>query len=301
MRTLGARLDAVDLRLEATDADAAAAQFDQIQAELEQHGVVVLPKQTGVTRRQLHSFARRFGPVALHIGQGPNEHPALPGMLTINDGFGEGEVPPEPGATQFGPSWHTDFAACVRPGYATVLHCRDTPTGATAAERCDTIFADLVAAYDALQPGEQVELQRLKVRVSCRSSEVYHDVFTGLYASSGAELGPKMKNMQHFSEKEAEEMMRNLRPDVEHPLVRSVLGRPMLFIGQADTAFVVDNKEADPAEVDFEAMAGGAERLRELQNYVTQPQFQHNHVWARDDVSTSAALTWTLLSAVFWF
>ena len=288
-RTLGTHLSA-DLGLESTNRDAAAEQFERVKAALEVHGVVVLPQQRDVTREQLHAFALRFGPIALHIGQGANEHPALPGMLTINDGFAEDEVPPEPGATQFGPTWHTDFAACVRPGYATVLHCRDTPTGAHPYERCDTMFADLVAAYDALEPEEQMELQRLKVRVSYRSSARYRDVFSGLYHGSNSESvrdnePSLMKNMKHFNEVEAREMMHSLRPDVEHPLVRSVLGRPVLFIGQADTAFIVDSKEPDADEVEFDVMVKGAERLRELQAYATQPQFQHKHIWTKYDVS----------------
>ena len=153
-RRPGSLLAGVDLSLEGPGQDeaAAAAQFERIQRAVELHGFVVLPAQPpSLTRQQLHKFAMRWGPIALHIGQGPNEYPGLPGMLTINDGnqrqppspqpppcrwllppaddgaprlfagFSEDAPAPEPGATEFGPSWHCDFAACVRPGYATIL------------------------------------------------------------------------------------------------------------------------------------------------------------------------------------
>jgi alpha-ketoglutarate-dependent taurine dioxygenase len=97
-RQPGKRLHGVDLRLEGSDEAAAAAQFERIQRELHAHGVVVLPAQDP-TRPQLHAFARRWGPIALHLGQGPNEYPGLPGMLTINDGATRrpsSQLPPVP-------------------------------------------------------------------------------------------------------------------------------------------------------------------------------------------------------------
>eukprot|EP01050_Picozoa_sp_SAG11_P034897 SAG11_NODE_12522_length_699_cov_0.776667_1_plen_178_part_10 len=137
VRTLGTRLHGIDLRLEGADEVLAAAQFERVRDALHQHGVVVIANQSQ-TRQQLHNFAKRWAPIALHLGQGPNEFPGLPGMLTINDGFSDENPPPEPGATQFGPTWHADFAACVHPGYATVLCCQTTPVGPTPQERCDT-------------------------------------------------------------------------------------------------------------------------------------------------------------------
>ena len=88
-RRPGTRLAGVDLSLEGPGQDdaAAAAQFERIRLAVELHGVVVLPGQpASLARQQLHAFAMRWGPIALHIGQGPNEYPGLPGMLTINDG-----------------------------------------------------------------------------------------------------------------------------------------------------------------------------------------------------------------------
>jgi taurine dioxygenase len=227
-RVIGTRVPGVNLRLEGADPAAAAAQFARVEAALHAHGVVVLPGQSP-TREQLHLFAQRWGPIALHIGQGANEYPGMPGMLTINDGFSDDDPAPEPGATEFGPTWHCDFAACAKPGYATVLNCQSTPTGPRPEDRCDTLFADLVAAYDALPEPEQRELQSLKVRVSYGSRELHPDIF--MHDSVAK------RNMVHYSREEAKALIRDLRPDVEHPLVRSVLGRPVLFFGQVDTSF----------------------------------------------------------------
>jgi hypothetical protein len=39
-----------------------------------------------------------------------NRHGGLPGMLTLSDGADAASGAPTPGASNFGPTWHTDFA-----------------------------------------------------------------------------------------------------------------------------------------------------------------------------------------------
>ena len=48
----------------------------------------------------------------------------LPGFLTLSDGIDDAGDAAE-GASSFGPMWHSDFAPCVRSGYATLLYCRE--------------------------------------------------------------------------------------------------------------------------------------------------------------------------------
>ena len=292
-RAVGTRLAGVDLRLEGSDdAAAAQAQFERVREALHTHGVVVLPGQSDeLTREQLHAFAMRWGPIALHIGQGPNEYPGLPGMLTINDGFSDEDPAPEPGATEFGPTWHCDFAACVRPGYATVLNCRSTPTGERPEQRCDTLFADLVSAFDAMPEPEQLELSRLKVRMSYRSRQLYDEVFSRSLEEKqrqqqggAAKAGFKNLTIGGRTEEEAQALLDSLRPDVEHPLVRNVLGRPVIYLGQADAGFIVDTQQAEESDSPLETIIEGHLRLAELQAFCTQPRFVHNHVWAKGDV-----------------
>eukprot|EP01047_Picozoa_sp_COSAG01_P079024 COSAG01_NODE_14826_length_1405_cov_1.643951_2_plen_218_part_00 len=201
-------------------------------------------------------------------------------------GFTDDDPAPEPGASQFGPTWHVDFAACVHPGYATVLNCKSTPMGPTPEQRCDTHFADLVAAYDALPEPEQLALAPLKVRVSYRSRELHQKVFTRhLQDASSKAVDVLTKNLtNNFTEEQSHEMLQDLRPDIEHPLVRNVLGRPVLFIGQSDTSFIIDTREANARAVDLETMIAGHDRLAALQAYATQPQFVHSHEWSAGDV-----------------
>lgn len=279
-RAPGTRLLDVDLCLEGTDEAAAQKQFERIQAALHEHGVVVLPGQQAIGRLELHSFARRWGPVALHFGQGKNEYATLPGMLTINDGFNDQTPPPEPGATEFGPTWHLDFAACVRPGYATVLCCRDTPDSMHPQERCDTMFIDTVAGYDLLSEAEQLELQHLKVRVSYPSRHLYPEIFDGTWKALVGQSHTRSLKL-NLTDEEHEQMM-GLRKDVEHPLVRNVLGRPALFFGQVDTSFIVSADTEEPPT--WDDMLAGHQRLSELQSRVIAGQSPFAHHWKVGDV-----------------
>jgi taurine dioxygenase len=281
-RALGTRVHGVDLQLESTNNEAAAhAQFKRVQALLHQHGVVALGQQEAASRLQLHSFARRWGPVALHFGQGKNEHASLPGMLTINDGFSDTAPPPEPGATEFGPTWHLDFAACVRPGYATVLCCQETPVGALPEERCDTKFVDTVTGYDSLSETEQHELQGLKVRVSYRSSAMYPEIFDETLRTAPKNQNHRRSVALNLTNAERE-AMKGLRQDVEHPLVRNVLGRPALFFGQVDTSFIVSESTNDPPS--YDDMVRGHGQLKELQARVISSQAEFAHQWVVGDV-----------------
>eukprot|EP01050_Picozoa_sp_SAG11_P040662 SAG11_NODE_17805_length_508_cov_1.127139_2_plen_86_part_01 len=77
------------------------------------------------------------------------------------------------------------------------------------------------------------------------SRESYPEVF--------AHNSVAAKNIRtNITEAEYTELLKDTRPDIEHPLVREVLGRPTLFFGQVDTSFLVESAAANPAMVEYD-------------------------------------------------
>eukprot|EP01045_Picozoa_sp_COSAG04_P039982 COSAG04_NODE_11465_length_707_cov_1.953947_1_plen_154_part_10 len=110
------------------------AQFAALQAQVHENGMAVIPGgAAGLQPAELHAFGLRWGPIGMHLasddGRGENGagHEGLPGMLTLSDGADQASGERAPGASNFGPTWHTDFAVCVRPAYVTILACKVAP------------------------------------------------------------------------------------------------------------------------------------------------------------------------------
>ena len=206
----------------------------------------------------MHRFAQNFGPLGLHLGQGPNEYsPALPGMLTLSDGDGG----PEKGsASKFGPGWHSDFAACVFPGAATLLYCEQAP-----AEGGATLFADMVASHAALPAERQAALSDVKLRISyidrlaeMEQDEAYQRNIIPLHGIDGAR-----------------EMIMRRRPDVEHPLVQQLpSGQLALWLGDSVSTLAVG--DAVPTD---EGTGQQGRFVMGLLDYATADRFVYRHVY----------------------
>jgi taurine dioxygenase len=208
-----------------------------IQDALQQHGVVVIKNVQGLTREGMHRFAQKFGPLGLHLGQSPNEFsPALPGMLTLSDGDGG---PVQGNASRFGPGWHSDFAACVFPGAATLLYCEEAPTSGGA-----TLFADMVASHAALPEERAASLRDVKLRISyidrlpeMEKDEAYQRNIIPLHGVDGAR-----------------QMLMQRRPDVEHPLVQQLpSGRLALWLGAKRATFPFFNYKSVKGRGNYQA------------------------------------------------
>lgn len=248
----------------------AAGSFKEIKGLLDAHGVVVLPNQC-LTRAEMHLFAQHFGDIGLHLGQAPNESPDFPGMLTLSDGVDSSGEKTD-GASKFGPKWHSDFAPCVHPGFATLLYCREAPTNGGA-----TLFADMQQAFVALPPGERERCAEMKVRIS------YIDRLEILDAD--AAYG---NNLLKIHEAEAvKEMVRRRRPDIEHPMVRRLpdITTPgggcmtCLWLGDAESSVATGGGLR--ISQDYEE---GRAFLHRIQEYATGPQFRYRHVYQPNDL-----------------
>ena len=140
--------------------------------------------------------------------------------------------------------WHTDASFQDPPGRYSMLHARVVPP-----VPADTEFADMRAAYDALDDATKAKLEGLKV---------HHSI-----AYSRQTLGFE------FSQEEADRLQ-----GAVHPLVRTnpVNGRKSLYLA-SHASKIIDWPVPD-----------GRLFLRDLTEHATQPQFRYVHSWRVGDL-----------------
>ncbi|WP_270934280.1 TauD/TfdA dioxygenase family protein [Falsiroseomonas oryzae] len=212
--------------------------FAAVEEMLLTHSVIVFRNQALSPEAQVR-FSERFGPLEVSLyRQFTNE--SFPPLLVISNVKKDGKPI---GAAHVGKRWHTDFSFMELCGYATILYGIEVPpVGA------DTAFADMYAAYDALDDATKREIDGMQVLHSYRLR--YKD--GGL---SAAQL--------------------DRCPDVVHPLVRThpKTGRKALFLGCVESAFAQGMSLED-----------GNAFMRRMIAFATQDRFVYSHKWRVGDV-----------------
>jgi len=140
--------------------------------------------------------------------------------------------------------WHTDASFEDPPGRYSMLHARVIPS-----QHADTEFADLRAAWDALDAKMKSRIEGLRV---------HHSI-----AYSRQVLGFE------FSAEEAAKL-----PGAVHPLVRTLprSGRCSLYLA------------SHANRIEGMGVPDGRLLLRELTEHATQPAFVHRHRWRVGDL-----------------
>ena len=140
--------------------------------------------------------------------------------------------------------WHTDASFEDPPGRYSMLHARVIPK-----QHADTEFADMRAAWDALDPKMKARIEGLRV---------HHSI-----AYSRQVLGFE------FSAEEAAKL-----PGAVHPLVRTIprSGRRSLYLA------------SHANRIEGMGVPDGRLLLRELTEHATQPAFVHRHRWRVGDL-----------------
>jgi alpha-ketoglutarate-dependent taurine dioxygenase len=136
--------------------------------------------------------------------------------------------------------WHTDASYATRPPYATVLYAESVPaTGG------HTLFADTLAAYEALSEAERARLASLRV---------VHDVSV------------MVRRVGYPPPQQSK--------PVEHPLVRThpPTGRRGIYLG-GHVDRIVGLSDDDSAEL-----------IERLMAHTTQPEFVYEHTWQPGDL-----------------
>jgi taurine dioxygenase len=209
---------------------------DQTLAELRKahlHYRVLVFRDQEISREQHLSFARLFGEL--------EEHPFIPapdGAPEVAE-FEKGEE--VPGVENI---WHSDVSWREIPSLGSILRAREVPEVGG-----DTLFADMVAAYECLDKATKEQIEGMKA---------VHD-FTNTF---GIFLKP-----DELAEKQKE------FPAVEHPVVRTnaETGERSLYVNTVFTSGFVglDGEEA-------------SELMEKLLHQSWIPEFQCRLRWEKD-------------------
>jgi len=227
-----------------------AAEVAAIEAGMDRHAVLIFHGQT-ITGDQQLAFTANFGP----LQEGANTSTkrenlrldpifADPSNLD-RDGRPRDRLHPARLDKMGNRLWHTDASFKARGAKYSALYGRVLPPAGG-----DTEFADMRAAYDALDAATKAEVEDLV----CEHSLTY----------SRAQLG--------YTHVEADDLRRF--PPVRHRLVRvhPVTGRKSLYLASHIGGIVGWQRP--------EAMAF----IRDLMEHATQPEFIYAHRWTVGDV-----------------
>ena len=242
---IGAEASAIDLR-QVHDR----ATLDALVSGMDEHGVLVFRDQPFTDPEQL-AFAERFGgplhtkPGVATLGKNRFENDAIADIGNINENGGIRAADDRRRAYSLANRmWHTDASFQDPPGRYSTLSARIIPpVGA------DTEFADMQAAYDALDAATKKQIEGLHVHHSI----AYSRQLLG-FEFSAAEL-EKLKG-------------------AVHPLVRvnPRTGRRSLYLA------------AHATRVMEMPLPEGRLLLRDLTEHATQRQYVFRHVWKDRDL-----------------
>jgi taurine dioxygenase len=240
---LGAELIGVQLADAVQDGNL----FAEIRTTLLQHRVLFLRDQN-LTRAQHVAFARRFGELEDHPVAGSD--PEHPGLVRIY------KSPDQPN-DRYENCWHADTTWREAPQFGAVLRCVECPPVGG-----DTMWANMVLAYDNLPEYVKRQIEGLRARHS-------------IEASFGAAM-PVEKRLA----------LKAQFPDAEHPVVRThaETGEKILYVNGFTTHFTNFHT---PARVRFgqDANPGAADLLRYLVSQAYIPEYQVRWRWQPNSVA----------------
>jgi len=231
---LGARVTGADIAGGLGDAD-----FRVIRQALLDHHVVAVPDQR-LSAADLVAFSRRFGDLEPHL-LGAYHHPELPEVLMLSNATGA-DGKPKGIATPPDPEYHSDLSYRPRPTWVTLLFALQVPDAGG-----DTLFADMVKAYETLP-------EDLKTRLD------------GLQAAH---------NYAYRYPERLTAEQRAATPDVAHPVVRThpESGKRALFINPSFTGPILGLPGAE------------SDRLkRRVYDHCLQDRFLLRYRWRNGDL-----------------
>ena len=220
------------------------ATLDGVVDAFNRHGAILARGQS-MTADALERFIGRFGEPEDHTLV-ENTLPGHPKVYVLSNRIVDGKPI---GAHNDGIGWHTDYSYKAEPVMCTMLYAVEVP-----AEGSDTLLADGCAAWNALSPERQAQLDGLKLHHSWAHF---------------------LKTREFNRQEEPDPVLLAENPDVMHPLVRRHPsdGRKALWVSTGTVKEIVGME--NPA---------GLELVDELVDFMTQPQFVYQHKWQVGDV-----------------
>jgi taurine dioxygenase len=235
--SIGALLSNVNLGVASRDSDMVA----EIRALLLKHRVLFFRDQD-ITRAEHVAFARHFGELEDHPVAGSD--PENPGLVRIYKS-------PEQPNDRYENSWHTDATWREKPPFGCVLRCVECPPVGG-----DTMWANMVLAYDKLPEGIKAQIAGLRARHS-------------IEASFGAAMPIEKRLALHAQ-----------FPDAEHPVVRThpETGEKVLFVNAFTTHFT-NFHTSDNVRVGQDYAPGASQLLQYLISQAQIPEYQVRWRW----------------------
>ena len=222
--------------------------FREIEDAFHDNIVVVFRGQQLSNERQIE-FSRRFGELEIHIVK-KYLLPGYPEILLISnirDAQGE-----HIGLADAGFTWHTDTSYRRRPSRCSLLYAKEVPHRGGQALG-DTVFANAVAAYEALPHNMKERLAGLGAihRYSARRRVTD---------------SPRPK----LTREQLDET-----PDIAHPIVRThpYTGRKSLYVTAGECVGIEGMPEDEALDL-----------IAELDAHIVRPEFLYRHQWRVGDL-----------------
>ncbi|MBT5299704.1 MAG: TauD/TfdA family dioxygenase [Rhodospirillaceae bacterium] len=236
---LAATVHDIDLSQDLDEAVIAA-----IRAAWMKNPVLVFPGQT-LTPEQHLAYSRRFGDLQGHTVKNIL-HPEYPEILVLSNRGRGGTAPINNG----GAYWHSDITYEEIPPMGSILYGFEVPP-----EDGDTLYADMTAAYEALDGETKGQI----------------DGTIGIHTYRNRHLAMVEAGVRPA---QTEEQMAKWA-DVEHPVVRThpETGRKALYINEGFTNAIKGLAEDE-----------GRQLLDRLCAHATEDRFVYRHQWQPCDV-----------------
>jgi len=241
--SIGAQLSGVSL----ADAVHDDGLFAEIRSLLLRHRVLFLRGQD-ISRAEHVAFARRFGELEDHPVAGSD--PEHPGLVRIYKS-------PEQPIDRYENAWHTDATWREAPPMGCVLRCVECPPVGG-----DTMWANMVLAYENLPAEIQVKIAGLRARHSIEAS-----------------FGAAMPIAQRLA-------LKAQFPDAEHPVVRThpETGEKVLFVN-AFTTHLTNFHTPEHVRFGQDANPGASQLLSYLISQAYIPEYQVRWRWERNSMA----------------
>ena len=212
--------------------------------------IVVVFRGQQLTNEQHIEFSSRFGELEIHIVK-KYLLPGFPEILLISNI--RNEAGEHIGLADAGFTWHTDTSYRRRPSRCSLLYAKEVPHRDDGQPVGDTLFANTVAAYEALPETIKKHLDGLNAihRYSARRR----------VADSPR---PKLT---------AEQLAET--PDIAHPIVRThpYTGRQSLYVTAGECAGIQGMPEDEATGL-----------IAELDAHCVRPEFLYRHKWQVGDL-----------------
>jgi len=222
--------------------------FREIERAFHDNIVVVFREQHLSNERHIE-FSCRFGELEIHIVK-KYLLPGFPEILLISnirDQSGE-----HIGLADAGFTWHTDTSYRRRPSRCSLLYAKEVPHR-DGVPLGDTVFANTIAAYEALPETMKKRIDGLKAvhRYSSRRR----------VADSPR---PKLTGEQLAE-----------TPDISHPIVRThpYTGRKSLYVTAGECVGIEGMPEDEAVDL-----------IAELDTHCVRPEFLYRHKWQIGDL-----------------